>query len=313
LNNQILCNLNRGGLLREACIATGLLPVELLDRGELPLPGVRAHKVLAGGGPWPFGVRLESANPVNLEPLAGTSVSLPGNVFPLFSIRYQNLRLCLLAFAPAAQANSSAPRAAMAVIQIQNDSQQTVRGAVLAPAKSRTLSERDNARSEKGNELVTCLDETTWQPHFPEVNFILKAGERKAFTFALILGESTQDLKHTETTVRDRPVLDWLHHTWQFHASRLGRLAIPESPFFAEFQTRLEEVCRQAQLRTGDGSFAGGFLGSYISQETKTWAKDCFYAGLPKNCACTRFGRPTFGQEASRYNELHAQALRDCR
>ena len=35
-NNQILCNLTRSGLLREACIETGLLPIDLPDSGRLP-------------------------------------------------------------------------------------------------------------------------------------------------------------------------------------------------------------------------------------------------------------------------------------
>jgi hypothetical protein len=280
-NNQILCNFSRSGLLREACIATGLLPIELPDTGRLPLPGVRADKVLARGGPWSFGIRLDGSTPTDLDTLPGTKVDLLGNLFPLFTSRYKSLHLQFLGFAPAAQSNAAPPRAVITIIQIQNDGQQAASGAVLAPRNVRPLSELDNARTGKVNEAVTCLDETIWQTHFPEVNFTLPAGEQRVFTFALCLGESARDLRQTETMLRERPVLDWLNHTWQFHSSRLGRLSIPEGRFYADFQTRLEEVCRQAQLHMGDGSFGGSFFGSNILKETMIWAKDCFYAVLP--------------------------------
>lgn len=280
-NNQILCNLSRSGLLREACIATGLLPIELPDTGRLPLPGVRANKVLVRGGPWSFGIRLGGSAPTDLDTLPDTKVDLLGNLFPLFTGRYKRLHLQFLAFAPAPQSNAAPPRAVITIIQIQNDGQEVASGAVLAPRNVRPLSELDNARTGKVNEAVTCLDETTWQTHFPEVNFNLPAGEQRAFTFALCLGESARELKETEKMLRQRPVLDWLNHTWQFHSSRLGRLSIPEAPFYADFQTRLEEVCRQAQLYMSDGSFGGSFFGSNIIKETMIWFKDCFYAVLP--------------------------------
>ena len=120
-----------------------------------------------------------------------------------------------------------------------------------------------------------------WQPHFPEVGFTLDAGGEKTFAFGLLLGEGEDELREIETTLRKHSALDWFNHTWQFHALRVGTLSIPESPFFAEFPTRLEEVCRQAQLHLRDGSFGGSFFGSNIIPETKVWAKDCFYAVLP--------------------------------
>ena len=280
-NNQILCNLSRNGLLREACIATGLLPIELPDSGRLPLPGTRADKVLARGGPWLFAIRLGDAKPTNLDTLPGARVDLLGNFFPVFTRRYQTLQLQFLAFAPATQSNAAPPRAIITIIQIQNEGQQAASGALLVPENVRPLSELDDAMSGKGNDAVTCLDDTTWQTHFPEVNFTLQPGEHRAFTFALCLGESARELRQTGMTLRERPVLDWLNHTWQFHSSRMGRLSIPEGSFYADFLTRLEEVCRQAQLHMGDGTFGGSFFGSNILEETKIWAKDCFYAVLP--------------------------------
>jgi hypothetical protein len=280
-NNQILCNLSRSGLPREACIATGLLPIDLPDSGRLPLPGVRPSKVLIRGGPWAFGIRLGRAKPMNLDTLPGVSVDLLGNLFPLFASHYQNLGLKFLAFAPAAQTSAAPPRAIIIVIQIQNDGPQGVTGAVVAPTNIRPLSELDNAPSEEVHEAVTYLDGTTRQTHFPEVNLTLNAGEQEAFTFALLLGENKQELKQTERVLREQPVLNWLNHTWLYHASRLGRLSIPESPFFAEFQTRQEEVCRQTQMHMGDGAFGGSFFGSNIIQETNIWSKDCFHVVFP--------------------------------
>jgi len=279
-NNQILCSLGRSGLFQAACIATGLIPIELPDTGGVPLPGPRADKVLVRGGPWRFGIRLDGSKATDFDTLAGTTVGLLGNLFPLFTNRYESLCLQFLAFAPTAQANGTPPRAIIVVVQIRNDGQKVVSGALLAPTNVRPLSELD-AMTGKVHQAVTCLDGTTWQTHFPEVEFTLKAGEYRTFTFALCLGENARELRQTELTLRERSALDWLNQTWQFHALRFGVLSIPEGPFYAEFQTRLEEVCRQAQLHTADGSFGGSFFGSNILEDTRIWAKDCFYAVLP--------------------------------
>jgi hypothetical protein len=278
-NNQILCNLSRSGLMREACIATGLLPIDLPDSGRLPLPGVRVDKVLVRGGPWPFGIRLNGSGPIDLDKLPNTSAELLGNFFPLFTSHHQTLRVQLFAFAPVAQPKALPPRAIITVIQIQNEGQQMLNGALLAPPNVPLLRGSDKEPSDNASAAVVCLEGS--QTLSREVNFTLQASEHKTLAFGFLLGESTEELQQTERVLRERPVLDWLNHTWQWHAARCGRLSIPDAPFFAEFQTRLEEVCRQAQLHMGQGNFGGSFFGSNILPETNVWAKDCFYAVLP--------------------------------
>jgi hypothetical protein len=274
-NNQIQCSLSRGGLLDRLCILTGLSPVE----STFWLRGVFVNKELIRGGPWPFGIRLEGAEPVRLDSLPGTGVDLLGNLFPLFTTRHQNLRLRLLAFAPTTvKPTPISPRAVIVVLQIQNEGQHTAAGAVLAPAMVRDVTALG---AEDAREAVVCLDEAPWRPRFPEIGFKLRPGEQAILAVGCMLGETARELKQTAEALRSRSTLDWLNETWQFHAERLGQLSIPGDDFYAGSFVRMEEICRQSVLRLADGSFGAGFWGSDVAEPAAVWNKDNFYAMLP--------------------------------
>jgi hypothetical protein len=277
-NNSILCSINRHGLLWKACIEVGLIPTALT-----PSPrGQYVSKLLGRGGPWPFQLRREGASPVNLDAIPGAEAGLLRNVFPVFTWHCQELRLRTLAFAPiGGQAFSAAPRAIVVAIQIQNQGQEPIAGALLAPARLENIETLELGRPTEVREAVAVLGEQAWNPQFPEVAFKLRPGEQSVFTFALLLGVDAEELRATRQVLRQRSPLDWLNQTWEFHATRFGELAIPEDPYFAELFVRMGELCRQSLMRLSDGKFGAGFWGSYAATPTFIWNKDNFHATLP--------------------------------
>ncbi len=281
-NNQILCCLSATGLPVNACVLDDVVPGPgLFDK----LPGVFAHKELIGGGPWPFSLRLGREEAVCLHDLPGASVALLGDLFPRFTFRRQGLLLHLLAFAPtAANAGAMPPRAVIVVVHLSNEAETPVEGALLAPPQVPDLSRLDG--NPASHQAILCLDATAWSPACPEIAFELKAGESANFAFGLLLGGSGEELRRTGQSLAQRPTLGWLNQTWQHHVERLGRLSLPEAPYYAEAFTRFRELCRQSVLRLADGKFGAGFWGSdFIGVSAwpspKIWNKDNFHAMLP--------------------------------
>jgi hypothetical protein len=281
-NNQILCCLSATGLLANACVLDDVVPGPgLFDT----LPGVLAHKELIGGGPWPFSLRLGAEEAICLHDLPGASVALLGDLFPRFTFQHQGLLLQLLAFAPtAADAGAMPPRAVIVVVHLSNQAETSVEGALLAPPEVPDLSRVDGNPS--SHEAILCLDGTAWSPASPEVGFKLKAGESVSFAFSLLLGGSGEELRRTGQFLAQRPALSWFNQTWQHHVERLGRLSLPEDPYYAEAFTRFRELCRQSVLGHADGKFGAGFWGSDSIgvgawASARIWNKDNFHAMLP--------------------------------
>ena len=280
-NNQLLCSISANGLLENACILRGLIPGPALFDN---LPGVFAQKELVGGGPWPFSVQLDGEEQVDLHSLPGATADLLGNLFPRFTYRRGALLVRLLAFCPMSPDAARAPRAVIVAVQLRNEAERALQGALSAPAQVTDLAQVEEAGD--GHEAMTCLDERKWQPRAPEVAFALGAGETAVLAFGFLLGESTEELLRTGKLLRERSALQWLNDTWQHHADRLGQLSLPEAPYFAETLIRFRELCRQSVLRMADGRFAAGFWGSdFIGVSAwaspKIWNKDNFHAMLP--------------------------------
>lgn len=284
-NNQILCSINATGLLENTCILADLMPAGL---NNLSCPGAYVEKDLIGSSPWPLAIQREGGEPVNLHELPGAGAELLGNLFPLFTYQWDALRIRLLAFAPtAAVPTLVSPRAVLVVLHVENHDDQPFQGAVLAPKGITDLSRVSAAPGVSAcREAVTCLDDTRWTPDLLEIGFALRPAEQAVFCLAFILGESGEELHRTGRLLRERTVLSWLNETWQFHASRLGQLSIPDEPYYAESLVRFEELCRQSTMRMADGKFGAGFWGSdFVGvsawQSTLIWMKDNFHAMLP--------------------------------
>jgi len=277
-NNYILCSINRNGLLWKVCIHVGLVPTP-----TTPSPrGQYVSKLLVRGGPWPFQIRLEGDSPVNLDAIPGPEAGLLGNLFPVFTRQYKSLRVRTLAFAPiGGDPVSAAPRAIIAAVQIQNQGQKHIAGALLAPSRLANVEALKLGATTEVREAVAVLGERAWNPKFPEVAFELGPGEQAVYTFGLLLGEDAEELRRTSEVLRQRSALDWLNQTWQFHTARFGELTIPDSPYYAELFVRMEELCRQSLMRMCDGKFGAGFWGSYVADPTFIWNKDNFCAALP--------------------------------
>jgi hypothetical protein len=281
-NNQILCCLSASGLPVNACVLDDVVPGPgLFDS----LPGVLAHKELIGGGPWPFSLRLGGEEAVCLHDLPDASVALLGDLFPRFTFRHQGLLLQLLAFAPNGRnEGATPPRAVIVVVHLDNETETAVEGALLAPPRVPDLSGVDGEPSSQ--EAILCLDGTAWSPACPEVSFRLKAGESASFAFGLLLGGSGEELRCTGQSLAQDSALGWFNQTWQHHAEHLGRLSLPDAPYYAEVFTRFRELCRQSVLRQPNGKFGGGFWGSdFIGvsawPSARIWNKDSFHAMLP--------------------------------
>ncbi len=280
-NNQILCSIAANGLLENACVLKDVVPSRgIFDR----LPGVLAEKELIGGGPWPLSVQIDGHEPTGLHETPLPAVELLGNILPVFEYRHDPLRIRLLAFAPVdAQAAAASPRAIVLILHLCNESDGPVHGVLRTPAGVPDLS---GARDPMLREAAICLDGGAWQPRWPAVGFTLGASESAVFSFGFLLGESVGELRRTACALRAREALDWLNQTWEYHADRLGRLSIPDDPYYAESLVRFRELCRQSVLRRNDGRFGAGFWGSdFIGVSAwaspKIWNKDNFHAMLP--------------------------------
>lgn len=277
-NQQILCSVNRHGLLERACILAGLVRMEAGER----LPGNFADKVLVRGGLWPLRLGIEGMGEVNLERLPRAEVQLLGNLFPSFTAQHQHLRFRLLFFAPMKAENAlTSPRAVIAVLEIRNTGAAAATAAPLAPAALPNVDELDPDKALDARQAFMFLDEASQNAHSGEAKLQLRPGERRHVALAFLVGESARELKQTGARLSQRTALDWLNQTWEFHAARLGRLEIPDEPFYAESFGRMEELCRQSVMRMRDGSFGGGFWGSDVAKLSAIWNKDNFHAMLP--------------------------------
>ena len=284
-NGQILCSASANGLLENACILKDIVPSRgLFDR----LPGVFAEKDLIGGGPWPFSIQLGDGDPVSLHGIAGSTAELLGNLFPLFSHTHGALQVRLLAFAPTTALPTSAPpRAVIVAVQLHNRGDQALDGVLrVHPDVPDLAVVPANVTGPACHEAVLCLDDTAWRPQWPEVQFGLEPGRDAVLCFAFMLGENGEELHRTGRMLEERGALDWLNETWRQHAERLGRLVIPDDPYYAEAFVRFRELCRQSVLRLADGAFGAGFWGSdFIGVSAwaspRIWNKDNFHAMLP--------------------------------
>jgi hypothetical protein len=265
-NQQILCSISRNGLLERSCIETAVAPIDMKTLEDPRwLRGHYVDKRLARGGAWPL--RLEiGGDAVDLDKTAGIRAELLGALFPVFSGQHGNVRFQMLAFAPIDEAReSTSPRAIVVVVALRNMGSSAAMGALYA---------RLPPNQEPSQAMMMFGGASRG-------DFRLEPGEGSHLALALLLDESRENLAETAARLAASSALDWLNQTWEYHAGRLGRLRIPEEPFYAESFVRLEELCRQCSMRTRDGAYGGGFDGNDISQRPGVWTKDVFYSVLP--------------------------------
>lgn len=108
---------------------------------------------------------------------------------------------------------------------------------------SRNIRSRSSRRTRRSR----ALDNTRWAAECPEITLDLPAGGEAIASFALLAGESVDDLRRTAKQLRGRTALDWLNETRNYAESRYGKLSIPSGGFYEEGVVRLVEECRSAR------------------------------------------------------------------
>ncbi len=278
-NNRLIASLSHRGETQHASIVTGLSPAPM---GPQALRGVFVQKDLVDGGPWGFAIQSGDQAPQPFHTLPQVGSTYLDGVIPRFTARYGNLRIDLVAFAPAAQPLPTAPRALIQVVSILNQGSSHEQGELHILGGAENGHEELSARS---RQAVFCLDGEEWSAGFPARAFSLAPGQRATLAFGFALGESPSELASTGQLLRSRLTLDWLGQTHAILRGRLGRLSIPESPFWAEFFERLSEQSRIPALYLDDGRLGGTFIGSgYEGAKSiwsrNVWLKDSYYQML---------------------------------
>ena len=261
-NNDILCSLLADGLPTNAYVLRQLV------RKETPNTGNHTSAQIVSAGPWPFRVSRADVAAVELHELPGVGLHVLGNVFPMYSYLLDKLKIRMLAFAPATtQTPTGQPRAIIFAFQFENQSKESMSITLLAPGR---VEELEDIKRADASEAVVCLDGVSWQPRFPQITMAPEPGQSSTVALAYILGENLEELQQTAARLRKHTALGWFNEAWEFHATRLGRLSIPDDPFYEEALVRHQELARALVLRTTDRSLAFG-----------QGALPTFYSALP--------------------------------
>jgi hypothetical protein len=261
-NNAILCSLWADGLPANAHV------LKRLVRKATPNTGNHSSAEKVSAGPWPFTVSRTDGPPMALHELPDVGLKVLGNLFPLYTYRQDHLQTRMLAFAPATTISSTGqPRAVVFAFQFENQSQRLM---PLTLSASNRVEDVEKDERAGATEAVICLDGTSWQPRFPQITMALAPGQAGTVALAYLVGENLGELRQTAAQLRAHTALDWLNETWHCHAARLGRLSIPEAPYYPEALARHRELARGFILRPADGSLAYG-----------QGALPTFYSALP--------------------------------
>jgi hypothetical protein len=213
----------------------------------------------------------------------GSTVDLVLSVFPIFSYTHETIKVRILAFAPhSGEYKFTNPRAVITVAAVANIGKKPWNGSLIAP-NIRDVHQVNKANAlatpadsphphftehpvpvRPGYEAVQCLENTAWADECPEVRMELDAGEEKLFSFALLLGESPEELRAAAEFVERHSVLEWLNKTLCHRIERCGRLEIPSDPYYSENYIRLVEQAASSILYNRSGlQYGGGPSGAW--------------------------------------------------
>lgn len=254
-------------------VSNGMI-LAAVDRNGLVVNAVvmQAKDNWPGSSSLPFRIRV-GAEEARLDETANIGVELLGGIFPVHTFDQGSLRLQQLVFAPDLPGvDSAGPRAIIVVFRAENRGHEPV-GATLRVKKdladvSRVKDGSPRAELEAdcypryperkkqfkaGYQAVACLGDTDWKPAHPDVGFAVPAGGTAIITLALMVGDTPEDVSAAARLVRRHTVLEWLNGTWAIHAGRVGRLSVPDDPYYSELYTRLVEETCNSTLISRDG------------------------------------------------------------
>ncbi|QHN04314.1 hypothetical protein FTO74_13790 [Granulicella sp. WH15] len=291
-NNQIAASLTARGEVHRACICCGVeaLPLEQIKGG------VYSRKLLLYGGPWSMQAHVESGGISSSH----VKVALLENLLPLFTSRQGDVSIHQLVFAPVDRSDSArSPRALLNLTLLTNDGTIT-RQVSLAPISASlintprsgdphsidsSLSQNEQATGEKKSRaLARCalFDHLghSGQFDFDGVSLTIAPHASTVLATAWILGEDEQETDATLARLNALSLARWLEDTLDVRRIGYGTLSIPRDSFVAESVIRFAELSRQSALRSRDGRFCGGFLGSDVGITQVNWARDAYYSML---------------------------------
>ncbi|WP_263357722.1 glucosidase family protein [Acidicapsa ligni] len=286
-NNQISSSFTHNGDLRRACVCTG---VDSLPLSEVK-GGVYCAKRLLYGGPWGTQISVEGIS----KAAEHVEVALIENLFPLFSHEQGQLRCHRLVFAPVDVRNEArSPRAVIQIVLLENRSPDpyTVQVSLTAlqensfgtPAAQQPHDPGTNAKPLKQLSMARsrflAMDQQSIQGADDIWSVSVDPHSSSTVAIAWVLAESEQEEHETIETLREKNVDSWLEDTLNFRGQAYGKLTIPEYGFAGEAMVRFAELSRQSALRSQNGTFCGGFLGSDVDVTPVNWARDGYYSAL---------------------------------
>jgi hypothetical protein len=298
-NSQISASIDRSGDIRRACICCGVeaLPAEKIKGG------VYCTKRLLYGGPWITRPVIEGIDLSKTQ----VDVALIENLLPLFSQTAGDIHIQTLVFAPIDPRDEAhSPRSLLQVTLIQNSGNvaQTAKfsNAEGVPAHSAAISDLHDGLSwhandsfvEKLNQALVAyiqLDSNQIAKKLDEASAItihVAPHSVEMLTCALILTETKREQDETLARLASKSVSRWLEDTLDARQAAYGSLSIPQDTFVAESMVRFAELARQSALRSGDGRFSGGFLGSDVDVTPVNWTRDAYYSMLAMSIFDTR-------------------------
>ena len=261
-NNRLLAALDRTGQVRRAVVAVGRQDM----RGKT-IPGVYVYKKLAFCQGH-IGMQINCLNRQCLSP----ALSFIDDLIPVFDASMGDLHSQTIVFVP--QKSTSRPLCLIQLCRLTNrgttpldvnvsilSSTQGKNGTELLPLKYNLLSESDSPVARN-----TCKSMLRLAP-----------GESRSVASVFDFSEQEDNLQTFNSIPECRKALNV---TLKARKGSLGKVQIPEDPWYGELITRSAELARQSLLLLADGKAAGSFWGSNANPLPDVWTRDFGYCAM---------------------------------
>lgn len=258
-NNRVLTSLDRNGNLRRVVTAVGVDDV----RGE-GIPGVYINKQLAFCE-GTIGARIA----VDGSPQLAPSLSFLDGVFPTFTNHDAGVTITRTVFAPDDGTHRRARIVVLIAFNNQSEDERTVEVAVHSATRS-------VGNWPLLNYSVSLITDTTSRASLCS-SYVLPPGGSQEIALVIDFDALCEPAKSEDSLDQIRASLVG---TGDQRTGNLGRLTVPEDPWFGELATRASELARQSVLVLEDGSTVGSFWGSNANPIPDVWHRDLGYATL---------------------------------
>lgn len=272
-NNRLLAALDRSGQVRRAVTAVGLDDV----RGKT-IPGVYVYKKMAFCQGH-MGLQVSCHGRRSQSP----ALSFIDDLIPVFDASIDGLHSRTTVFVP--QQGGRRPLSLIQLCRLTNKgsgpvdvdlstltSVQGKDGTAPLPLSVNLLDDHPKSQDR--------IDRDASKPDIPlqgTGRIHLEAGESQDVAAVLDFSEDRRNLT-TYASIQDcRKALE---ETLAARRNNLGRLTIPEDPWYGELVTRSAELARQSLLLLDDGRAAGSFWGSNANPLPDVWTRDFGYCAM---------------------------------